>query len=50
MYWATIDILSCPSSRAMTLRASLSIRLRAPVSVRRDGPPAVGAFHPVISS
>jgi len=34
----------------MVLRAAVSIRRLAPVSVRRDGPPAAGAFHPVISS
>ena len=49
-YCATTAILSCPSSRAMVLRASLSIRRHAPVSDRRDGPPAAGDFHPVISS
>ena len=41
---------SCPSSRAMALRAAVSIRRLTPVSVRRAGPPAAGAFQPVISS
>ena len=34
----------------MVRRASVSIRRRAPVSERCEGPPAAGAFQPVISS
>ena len=34
----------------MARRAAASIRRFAPVSERRGGPPAAGAFQPVISS
>ena len=50
MYVPSTPILEWPISSAIVLRASLSIRRLAPVSDRCGGPPAAGAFQPVISS
>ena len=49
-YALATSSLPCPSSLEIRIRAAVSMRRLSPFSARRGGPPAAGAFHPVIAS